>query len=382
LLRYARNDGCAKKDLVNHKPIARQYLIQPWAGCSSPRLADFYMQSENLAIIGAGAWGTALALLLAEKGHTFPLWVYEQDLCETIKTKRENTFFLPGFSLPENIRPTHSLQEAVEGKSAILLVVPTHVMRTTIKNIRPFLQPDCLIINASKGIENETLCTIHQILQEELDNNHKFAAISGPTFAIEIAQGLPSALVAAGDTMETAERVKQIISTPKLKVFTSDDPLGVQIGGALKNVIAISTGICDGMGLGFNPRAALISRGLMEITRIGTAQGARPETFLGLSGIGDLVLTCTGDLSRNRNVGIKLGQGKKIGEITKNMKMVAEGIRTVKSAYELKNKLDIQASVIEETYRVIYEDKSPQKALEDLMKVEIDTEFSGVRGLK
>lgn len=340
------------------------------------------MQSENIAIIGAGAWGTALALLLAEKGYTFPLWVYEQDLCETIKTKRENTFFLPGFSLPENIRPTHSLQEAVEGKSAILLVVPTHVMRTTIKNIRPFLQPDCLIINASKGIENVTLCTIHQILQEELDNNHKFAAISGPTFAIEIAQGLPSALVAAGDNLETAERVKQIISTPKLKVFTSDDPLGVQIGGALKNVIAISTGICDGMGLGFNPRAALISRGLMEITRIGTAQGARPETFLGLSGIGDLVLTCTGDLSRNRNVGIKLGQGKKIGEITKNMKMVAEGIRTVKSAYELKNKLDIQASVIEETYRVIYEDKSPQKALEDLMKVEIDTEFSGVRGLK
>ncbi|MCH7623817.1 MAG: NAD(P)-dependent glycerol-3-phosphate dehydrogenase [Nitrospinae bacterium] len=294
----------------------------------------------------------------------------------------ENKFFLPGYELSEKIKPTLSLEKALAGKSVLVLVVPTHVLRQTLLKVRDHLKPDCLIINDSKGIENETLCTIHQILHEELDNNHKFAAISGPTFAIEIAQGLPSALVAAGDTMETAERVKQIISTPKLKVFTSDDPLGVQIGGALKNVIAISTGICDGMGLGFNPRAALISRGLMEITRIGTAQGARPETFLGLSGIGDLVLTCTGDLSRNRNVGIKLGQGKKIGEITKNMKMVAEGIRTVKSAYELKNKLDIQASVIEETYRVIYEDKSPQKALEDLMKVEIDTEFSGVRGLK
>ena len=182
--------------------------------------------------------------------------------------------------------------------------------------------------------------------------------------------------------METAEQVKQIISTPKLKVFTSDDPLGVQIGGALKNDIAISTGICDGMDLGYNPRAALISRGLVEITRIGTAQGAKPETFLGLSGMGDLVLTCTGDLSRNRNVGIKLGKGQKLSDITKNMKVVAEGIRTVKSAHELKNKLNIQASVIEETYRIIYEDKPPQEAMEDLMKVPIDTEFSGVRGLQ
>ncbi len=339
------------------------------------------MQSENLAVIGAGAWGTALALLLAEKGHAFPLWVYEEDLAETIQAKRENTLFLPGFSLPENIQPTHSLQHAVEGKSAIFLVVPTHVMRATIKSIRPFLTPDCLIINASKGIENETLCTVHEILKQELDQRHQFAVISGPTFAKEIAEGHPSALVAAGDTLETAERVKQIISTPKLKVFTSDDPLGVQIGGALKNVIAISTGICDGLELGYNPRAALISRGLVEITRIGTQQGAKPQTFLGLSGMGDLVLTCTGDLSRNRNVGIQLGKGHTLEEITRNMKVVAEGIRTVKSAHELKNKLNIKASVIEETYQIIYEQKSPQQALADLMKVEIDTEFSGVRGL-
>lgn len=340
------------------------------------------MQSENLAVIGAGAWGTALALLLAKKGYTFPLWVYEEDLSNTMKTRRENSLFLPGFSLPENIQPTHSLQEAVKDKTVILLVVPTHVMRATIKTIKPYLKPDCLIINASKGIENDTLCTVHQILQQELDELHTFAVISGPTFAKEIAQGLPSALVAAGDTLEIAERVQRIISTPKLKVFTSDDPLGVQIGGALKNVIAISTGICDGMDLGYNPRAALISRGLMEITRIGTAQGARPETFLGLSGMGDLVLTCTGDLSRNRNIGIELGKGRKLADITKNMQVVAEGIRTVKSAYELKNKLNIQASVIEETFRVIYEEKSPEKALEDLMKVETDTEFAGVKGLK
>jgi glycerol-3-phosphate dehydrogenase (NAD(P)+) len=340
------------------------------------------MQPDNLGIIGAGAWGTALALLLAKKGQSLSLWVYEEDLLKTMKSKRENTLFLPGFSLPDNIHPTSSLEQAVKNKSAILLVVPTHVMRATIKSIKPHLKPDCLIINASKGIENETLCAVHQILHQELDNNHIFATISGPTFAKEIAQGLPSALVAAGDTLEIAERVKEIISTPKVKVFTSDDALGVQIGGALKNVIAISTGICDGMDLGFNPRAALISRGLVEITRIGTALGAKPETFLGLSGIGDLILTCTGDLSRNRSVGIQLGKGRKLNEITKNMKVVAEGIRTVKSAYELKNKLNIQASIIDETYRVIYEDKSPRKALEDLLKAEIDTEFSGVRGLK
>ncbi|MDA0690387.1 MAG: NAD(P)-dependent glycerol-3-phosphate dehydrogenase [Nitrospinae bacterium] len=340
------------------------------------------MTYESLGIIGAGSWGTALALLLAEKGYSFPLWVYEEDLCASMIKKRENTLFLPGFPLHQNIHPTASLKEAVADKSILLLVVPTHVMRQTIKNIKPYLKPGCLLINASKGIENETLCTIHQILEQELDVPHTSAAISGPTFAKEIAQGLPSALVAAADTMETAERVREIFSTPKMKVFTSTDPLGVEIGGALKNVIAIATGICDGMQLGYNPRAALITRGLVEITRIGTAQGARPETFSGLSGMGDLVLTCTGDLSRNRNVGIQLGQGKKLSEITKNMKMVAEGIFTVKSAFALKNKFKIQAAIIEETYRVIYEDKSPHKALEDLMSVEIDTEFSGVRGLE
>jgi glycerol-3-phosphate dehydrogenase (NAD(P)+) len=339
------------------------------------------MQSEKLAVIGAGAWGTALALLLAKNGHSFPLWVYEEDLAETMRDKQENTLFLPGFSLPDNIEPTSSLKYAVEDKSALILVVPTHVLRTTIKNIKPYLKPGCLIINASKGIENKTLCTVDKILQQELDIEYKFAVISGPTFAAEIAKGVPSALVAAGDTLDTAERVRKIISTSRLKVFTSDDPLGVQIGGALKNVIAISTGICDGMELGYNTRAALISRGLVEITRIGTALGAKPETLLGLAGMGDLVLTCTGDLSRNRNVGIHLGQGKTLQEITKNMNMVAEGIRTVMSAYELKNKLNIKASVIEETYRVLYEDKSPQQALEDLMKVEIGTEFSGVKGL-
>ena len=340
------------------------------------------MSSEKIGVIGAGSWGTALAILLANKGHSVSLWVYEPDLCETIRTQRENTLFLPGHSLPRGIHATHALEETVRSASTLVLVVPTHVVRVILEQMKPHVHPDSLIINASKGIENETLCTIHQIMDQVLDTPHATAAISGPTFAQEVAQGSPSALVAASSDPGVAERVQTLFATAKMKVFTSTDPMGVEIGGALKNVIAIATGISDGMGLGFNPRAALITRGLIEIIRIGTAQGARPETFSGLSGMGDLVLTCTGDLSRNRSVGIKLGQGETLSDITRNMKTVAEGIRTVQSARSLKNKLNIQASVIEETYRVLHEGKPPQKALEDLMKVEIYEEFSGVKGLQ
>ncbi|MFQ5450160.1 MAG: NAD(P)H-dependent glycerol-3-phosphate dehydrogenase [Nitrospinaceae bacterium] len=340
------------------------------------------MAIEKIAIVGAGSWGTALALMLTRKGFDISLWVFEKELCVILKEKRENTVFLPGFFLPERIHPTPVLEEAVRGKSVILLAVPTHVMRETVSRIAPYLDPKCLVINASKGIENETLCTVCQILNQVLEGGVSLASISGPTFAKEIAGGAPSALVAAAETLETAKRVQGIFSNSTLKVFTSTDPLGVEIGGALKNVIAIATGISDGMQLGYNTRAALITRGLVEMTRIGTAQGARPETFSGLSGMGDLVLTCTGDLSRNRNVGIKLGQGQKLKDITRDMKMVAEGIRTVKSAYALKNKMKIQAAIIEETYRVLHEEKPPQKALEDLMNVKIYTEFAGVKGFQ
>ena len=201
-------------------------------------------------------------------------------------------------------------------------------------------------------------------------------------FAAEVAKEFPSGAVAASVDLENAEKVKSIFSTPTFKVFTSDDIMGVELGGALKNVIAIATGISDGLVLGFNARAAIITRGLVEITRIGTALGARPETFSGLSGLGDLVLTCTGDLSRNRSVGIKLGQGQNLQEITDNMKMVAEGVHTVKSAQRLKTQLNIQASIIDETYQVLYEDKPPEQALKDLMNVEISSEFSGIKGLQ
>jgi len=337
---------------------------------------------EKISIIGAGSWGTALAIHLAGNFNQISLWVYEKELCDTITRTRDNAWFLPGHPLPKNIHPTSSLQSAVEGQSLILLVVPTHVIRQTLTQIKPFIGKDCLVISASKGIENDTLFTSHQITQDILGPNIPTATISGPTFAKEVAEGVPSALLASAENLETARQVQELFTTDKMKVFANDDLVGVEIGGALKNVIAIATGISDGLGLGYNTRAALITRGLVEISRIGTELGAKPETFSGLTGLGDLVLTCTGDLSRNRQLGIQLGQGKSLKEITENMKMVAEGVLTVKSAYSLIKKFNVQAAIMEETYRVLHENKSPGHALKDLMKVEISTEFAGIKGLE
>ena len=336
---------------------------------------------EKISIIGAGSWGTALALHLAGKFGQLSLWVYENDLFDILSRSRENTWFLPGYNLPENIYPTTSLQSAVQGQSLILLVLPTHAIRQILSKIKPYILKDCLLISASKGIENDSLLTSHQIIRNVLKTNNPTGIISGPTFAREVASGVPSALVASSETLETAKKVQDIFTTDNMKVFTNSDLLGVEIGGALKNVIAIATGICDGLGLGNNTRAALITRGLVEISRIGTELGARPETFYGLAGLGDLVLTCTGDLSRNRQLGIQLGKGKTLKEITENSKMVVEGVLTVKSTFSLIKRLSVQAAIMEETYRVLHESKSPSQALKDLMRVEISTEFLGIKGL-
>ena len=340
------------------------------------------MKSQSIGVIGAGAWGTAISIHLARNGLPVDLWVYESEVCEEILTKRENSVYLPNFELPSTIFPSTSLEYVVKDKDSLFLVVPSHVMRLTAKHLDPFLKPGCLIINATKGIENDSLQTVNTILQKTISASSRLASISGPTFATEVAKQVPSAIVAAAKDMKTAEDVQTILSTSHFKVFTSTDILGVELGGSLKNVIAIATGIADGLELGFNARSALITRGLVEMKRIGTALGARPETFSGLSGMGDLVLTCTGDLSRNRSVGVKLGRGEKLKEIVESMQMVAEGVKTVKSAYSLKKKLNTQASIIEETYNVLYEEKPPLQALEDLMKVETASEFIGVKGLK
>ena len=339
------------------------------------------MNTKKIAIIGAGSWGTALSLHLAEKFEQVSLWVYEKELCDLILKERENKWFLPGFQLPENITPNNSIEAVMREQSVILMVVPTPTLRNIMAQLKPFIQSESLIINASKGIENDSLSTCHKIIKDSLNIPCDVATVSGPTFAKEVAAKVPSALLAASECEDAAKKVQEIFSSRYVKVFTSNDVLGVEIGGALKNVIAIATGISDGLKLGFNTRAALITRGLVEITRIGTELGAKPKTFYGLSGLGDLVLTCTGDLSRNRQLGIQLGEGKSLKEITKDMKMVAEGVSTVKSAYELIRKLNIQASIMQETYKVLHENKAPEKALEDLMRIEISTEFSGIKGL-
>ena len=339
------------------------------------------MKNKSISVIGAGSWGTALSILLANNGYKVNLWVYEKTLCDEMKDTRENNLFLPGFNLSKNIYPTNSLKEAIGTNKIILLVIPTNFVRSISIQLIPLLKLDSLIINAGKGIEINSLLTIRQILEGILPITCELASLSGPTFALEIAQGMPSAIVAASDTKKTALLIQSIFSCDYLKVFISDDPIGVEIGGALKNIIAITTGISDGLKAGNNARAAIITRGLVEMTRIGTAIGAKAETFSGLTGLGDMVLTCTGELSRNRQLGLRIGKGEKIHEIMKDIKTSVEGFSTVKSAYELKNKFNIQASIINETYKVLYESKSPHEALESLMNVKINSEFEGIKGL-
>ena len=339
------------------------------------------MKNKSISVIGAGSWGTALSILLANNGYKVNLWVYEKTLCDKIKDTRENNIFLPGFNLSKNIYPTNSLNEAIGTNKIILLVIPTNFVRSISTQLVPLLNLNSLIINAGKGIEIKSLFTIRQILEETLPKTCQLASLSGPTFALEIAQGMPSAIVAASDTKQTALLIQSIFSCDYLKVFISNDPIGVEIGGALKNIIAITTGISDGLKAGNNARAAIITRGLVEMTRIGTALGAKAETFSGLTGLGDMVLTCTGELSRNRQLGLRIGKGEKINDIMKDIKTSVEGFLTVKSAYELKNKFNIQASIINETYKVLYESKSPHEALESLMNVKINSEFEGIKGL-
>ena len=336
------------------------------------------MEKKRISVIGAGSWGTALSILLSKNGYEVDLWVYEESLCRAITDYRENSIFLPGFKVPESIHPNHTLQGAIKDNKIILLVLPTHVVRNIASDLTPLIDPNSIIINASKGIESNTLCTIRQILEQVLPKTCNLATLSGPTFAFEIAREVPSAIVAAAKTNQLTENIKDIFSCSYLKVFTSNDPMGVELGGALKNVIAIATGIADGLQVGHNARAALITRGLVEITRRGREGGEKKETFSGLSGLGDLVLTCTGELSRNRKVGLQIGQGEKIDKIIKNENFIAEGVLTVKSAYFLKSKLDIQASIIEETYKILYESKPPQQAVEKLMQIDTTSEFVGV----
>lgn len=324
---------------------------------------------SSIGVIGAGSWGTTLADLLAKKGHEVILWAYEADLVKEMSTTGVNAAFLPGIKLSSRLRYTNSLQEVATGKDIILCVAPTQVFRSVITGVLPHITEETLLVNAAKGIELDTLMTISQISAELLPPSlyANFSVLSGPSFAREVALEMPTAVVAAAPDAAVARKIQEAFSTPLFRVYTNSDMVGVELGGSIKNVIAIAAGISDGMGLGYNPRAALITRGLAEIARLGLALGGQSATFAGLAGMGDLVLTCTGDLSRNRTVGMQLGQGKKLKEILAGMHMVAEGVKTTESTYHLARKLGVEMPITEQVYQVLYEDKTPRQAMMELM---------------
>ena len=328
-----------------------------------------------IAVIGAGSWGTTLAYLLSEKDYDISLWVYEEFLAEEIKRTRINSAYLPDIHLPYNIRVSHRLDEAVKRARYVLNVVPSQYARAAFKEALPYIPDDAVIISASKGIERGTLLTVSSMLKEL--SARPVAVLSGPSFAKEVIKKMPTAVTLATEDKGIGLILQEVFNTNHFRVYTHDDMLGVELGGALKNVIAIASGISDGLGLGYSARAALITRGLAEMKRLGLAMGAKAETFSGLSGLGDLVLTCTGHLSRNYTVGTKLAQGMKLADILLQTKMVAEGVATAESAYELSKKYNIEMPIVEQVYRVLYKDKSPADAVNDLMGRTLKAEFYG-----
>ena len=332
--------------------------------------------AERIAVIGGGSWGTALAGVLAGNGHDTLLWAYEEDLVREINASHTNSLYLPNIPLPPALACTGNLPEALAGRGIILLVTPVQVMRGVLSKAAALIGQDTVIVNASKGIELETLDTVSRICADLLGEPAlgRYVALSGPTFAREVAGGLPSLIVAASRSEACARRVQAALSNPTLRVYTNNDVIGVELGGAVKNVIAIAAGISDGLGFGHNARAALITRGLAEMNRLGQAMGAQPATFAGLAGMGDLVLTCTGDLSRNRTVGVKLGQGQRLAAILAEMRMVAEGVKSAESVYQLACKLGVEMPIVEKTFQILHEDKPARQAVMELMARELKAE--------
>ena len=321
----------------------------------------------RLAIIGGGSWGTALACILASRFDRVALWVHEPDLAERIEETRVNDIFLPGIPLPANVCAGNSIERALAGADVVLSVMPSQVVREVYTRMLPWLQPSMRIVSASKGLESGTLLRISQIVRSISGPDYRIAVLSGPTFAREAASGIPTALVIASEDQNLVEEIQTRFSGPTFRVYGSCDPTGVEIGGALKNVIAIGAGISDGLGLGHNAIAALITRGLAELTRLAVAVGAQAETMSGLAGLGDLVLTCTGDLSRNRQVGLKLAAGLELGRILDSTPMVAEGVTTTSVALELAARHGVDLPIAAEMHAVLSRGRSPREAIRRLM---------------
>lgn len=325
--------------------------------------------TERVAVIGAGSWGTALASVLAANGHDTVLWAFEPELVDEINRQHTNSLYLPGIPLSPLLACTGSLPDALADRGLVLLVTPVQLMRSVLSRAVHLIGAETVLVNASKGIELETLQTVSQICAELLGSEvlARYVALSGPTFAREVASGLPTLIVAASHCEPCGLRVQSALSNPAFRAYTNSDVIGVELGGAVKNVIAIAAGISDGLGFGHNARAALITRGLAEMNRLGLAMGAQPATFSGLAGMGDLVLTCTGDLSRNRTVGIKLGQGMRLADILAEMRMVAEGVKSAESVFLLSRKLGVEMPIVEKAYQILHEDKPARAAVMELM---------------
>jgi len=332
----------------------------------------------RVAVIGGGAWGTALASVVANNGHDAVVWCYEREVARDLSDRHENGKYLPGVRLPEKVTGSDDLAVALGGAELVLAVNPSHVTRRVMQQAVPALPKATPIVSATKGIENDSLLTMHEVLEDVLPPElHPYlVCLSGPSFAKETAQRLPTAVVVASPWERMAQKVQRVFSNDYFRVYTSNDVVGVELGGSLKNVCAIAAGISDGMGFGYNTRAAIMTRGLAELVRLAVRKGANPITLSGLAGMGDLVLTCTGELSRNRTVGLALGRGQKLDEILGGMTAVAEGVRTAKSVHDLSAKLGVEMPLHEAVYQIMYEGLSPKAALQSLTERELKSEFS------
>ena len=320
-----------------------------------------------VAVLGAGSWGTALAIHLARGGHDVRLWARDAALADAIRTTRRNAQYLGDAAIPAAVRPTHAIDEAVAGAEFVTVAVPSHGARAVVRSAVPFVRDDAFLVSAVKGLESESLQRMSEVLTAEAGPRRPVIVLSGPSFAAEVARELPTAVLAASADERAATTVQEQFRGRTFRIYASDDVAGVEIGGALKNVIAIAAGCVEGLGIGHNAMAALITRGLAEISRLACAEGGRRETLAGLSGLGDLVLTCTGDLSRNRHVGIELGRGRTLSEILGSMRMVAEGVRTAGAALSLGARHGIELPIAAQMYAVLEGERSPAEAVDALM---------------
>jgi len=332
------------------------------------------MQTNSVAVIGAGSWGTALAVLLAKNTHHTYLWGRNSEHMDQLQVDLCNNTYLPNVTFPDHLHPCVDLQTTLQSAESILLVIPSKGFRQTLEQIKPYFKPSMGVAIATKGLEPGSLKLLHEVAKEVLGQQIKLCIVSGPTFANEVAINLPTALTVASEDEAFAREYAKLLSNEHFRAYTSTDVVGVEIGGAVKNVIAIAAGIADGLGFGANTRTAVITRGLAEISRLGVALGGHQETFMGLAGLGDLVLTCTDNQSRNRRVGLGLAKNKTLPQILEELGQVAEGVETAEKIFQLSKQLGIQMPIVEQVYNVIYQQKPAKQAVHDLLNREIRAE--------